>query len=147
MSTTGGQLTRVKGVLRSVIIKSAIAKFIMKKLVTECIRLFLTTTWHTTLFPKSDITMITEYATISRTFMVGFWDSVESFPPLSYISSSREKFQKVEWFITTKNCEKKLREVFISAIVNNGIYKCNEIVLAYGVKMLRSGEIKSPVRG
>lgn len=55
-----GGLTRVNGVLRTVMKISATARFIMNKLVADWVRLFFITTWHTRLFPNREITMIRE---------------------------------------------------------------------------------------
>lgn len=68
--------------MSSVIMMSDTARLTMKRLVAECILLFFSTTWHTSMFPKRDMTIMTEYATIRSAFTVGFWDSG------SYLASS-----------------------------------------------------------
>lgn len=68
--------------MSSVIMMSDTARLAMKRLVAECILLFFSTTWHTSMFPKRDMTIMTEYATIRSAFTVGFWDSG------SYLASS-----------------------------------------------------------
>lgn len=81
---------------------SATAKLRMNKLVEDCVLLFFTTTWHTSVFPNSEMTMIREYAATSSTFTP---PSCDCFPLLflsarerqsSSIPSSKSSRKKTE---------------------------------------------------